>query len=516
MFSVYQQADAETSVLEVEIPSQLHELEASKIVETLGKYLEENTSFKTTTITKKHKSHSYKNIYDLYHDITVACSSKIVKFKMGSSDYNNVDFFYKFATEILLREAGLYGMTLGSMEDSSGVSELEELINNDFEKIGYNYTSSNGEVFSYMAEVANPKASGLASSYGYGNTNPQPATITQPVFTSSIGKSGLDPRFTLVPEPYNLTKSIPLPRNAGASSSTFESLNTTTIKIPLPTNKPTTMMDKFLFVNWYIIQAPSWLSYKGKQIRPTIQSSLIKSNSNRPFRLIDGDDEFVRSFAPAIDSKGKGVSDELKSNIWLNQIGELKIKEIRKEYLKKLGKYTEPQVKEETKAKEVEKEEEETKFKTGPPEDLEPYTSGTEVEMDKVLKWDPIEADQLLMLKENKEDLKSPKKLQKLISSEILKLNKLRQDRFVRSNVANLLPATLEERKIYHRVLKLITIAVEIYNIHPGKLPIEFSSKIPVLMTDYSGTLPALPSAKNKPTSSRLATVRGPYKKKTR
>ena len=104
--------------------------------------------------------------------------------------------------------------------------------------------------------------------------------------------------------------------------------------------------------------------------------------------------------------------------------------------------------------------------------------------------------------------------LQKLITNQILKLNRLRQERYLKSNANSTIPVTNVERKLYNKITKLITLAINLYKVEPGNLPLEFSKKVPVLMSEYPGTLPGMPASRQKPV--RLPTIRGPYKKKNR
>ena len=83
-----------------------------------------------------------------------------------------------------------------------------------------------------------------------------------------------------------------------------------------------------------------------------------------------------------------------------------------------------------------------------------------------------------------------------MISTSLLKLNKLRQDRFVNSDVRNPLAPQQEECLLYKRLVKLITIAIRLFKLNPGSFSYDFSKKIPVLVSEFSGTLPSLPPNK--------------------
>lgn len=523
IFTVLKSADeGEVKILETPIPTNLRESDVSKIIESYTKFMETNPESSTTSVLDKYNNKGYESIYGIYHDIKVASSSLITQHKIGTKPYKDVDFFYKFSTEILMRESSLYKVALVTFNDDKP-SELEELITADFDKVSFDYNNNNGEVISYISEIQDPNASNIPS-YSYGNsTPPPPQVVKQPLFTSLIGKSELDPRFTLVPEPYNLVKAIPLPKNTGTNGSTFDSLNTVVSKIPMPTNQPTTMLDNFIHLNWYIINAPEWLNYKGSVLKPPIRSSLLKNQNNDEYKLISMGNESAKSFAPTIDSKGSGVSTAIKSNIWLNQVGLQKIKEIRNKYNEKvnrLEKSDEPEVKTDETNDKKEDSINNNKSVNGsdPVKEETPqveYDESKIIDFEKLMKWDPKDIEQLKLLKDDKDSIiKSPKDLQKLITNQILKLNRLRQERYLKSNANSTIPVTNVERKLYNKITKLITLAINLYKIEPGNLPLEFSKKVPVLMSEYPGTLPGMPASRQKPV--RLPTIRGPYKKKNR
>lgn len=508
--------DRETSILSTPIPADFLEANPAKIIDVLNETLIKGDIPSKSILDKKSTGY-YDGFYKLYHDIKVACSINIRTLKVGSDKYTKIDFFYKLASELLIRESSLLKVTLLSFKkEPSMASELDEQITNDFEKISYSYGTSNGEVITQISEMPDPNASNVGTSYLYGNSNSEPSTVKQPLFTSSTGKSELDPRLTIVPDPYSLAKTIPLPKNSGSGGATFESLNTQVSKIPLPTNNATTMLDNFVHVTWYIIAAPEWLTYKGKLLKPPVSSHLFKSQNGDAFKLVSTSNELVRSFAPLVDSKGTGVSSALKANIWLNQVGLKKLGQIRKEYLKNTGKEKKDESEE---TKKEEKKDEDSKPSEGVSEEstdsnkqLDEYDETKTIDVEKLLRWDPTESEELEELKKEKDTITQTSKLQKLITKEILALNKMRQDRYLRSSPSHIVEPSLTERKLYKKITKLITLTINLHNVAPSDLPVEFSKRIPVLMTEYSGTLPGLPASKNKPV--KITNSRGSYRKK--
>lgn len=537
---MFQKADQDTQILtESTLPVDFYEPDANKIVASYVEYIKDNSTPKTTSISDKYGNKQYSTFYEVYHDIKTVAASRIQKYKVGSAKYKDIDFFYKFTTELLLRESSRLNLAVfhakKENEDVLGPSELETQLTEDFNKISVSYNLTNGEVVTFIYKSEEPSSSMPPLPNAYHSPYPQPPQppqkIKQPLFSSLTGKSNLDPRSTIVPDPFLLSKVIPLNRNATRNNSTLESLSPAISKIPPPTTQPTEILSNFFHPNWYTIHVPTWLTYKSKTLKPQVASSLLKHQREDELRLVTRNDGFVMSFAPTIDLKVSVVSNELKGNIWLNHLGFQQIHDIKKKYLENINSDTGMDVDVVPDLDEEDKEDIED-IKTTPSEDkgdIDMKNSddiGTdsverkEINVADLVQWDPIKIEELEAMKEEEEIItKSPRDLQNLVSTNLLKLNKLRQERYLRSNPTNLLAPSRNEIKLYNKVSKLITLSIELNNVNTGSLALKFSKRLPVLMSEYAGTLPGLPPSKSVGTtgkSTRLPSIRGPYKKKNR
>jgi chromatin structure-remodeling complex subunit RSC58 len=127
---------------------------------------------------------------------------------------------------------------------------------------------------------------------------------------------------------------------------------------------------------------------------------------------------------------------------------------------------------------------------------------------------------ELESIKQEKEAIKrSSRDFANVITSTLLRLNKLRQERYYQSSNSSIIPPTQTEVRLYNKATKLIILFIEVHNVDASDLAIQFSKKLPVLVADYSGTLPGMlairaPALTGK--STRLPSIRGPYKKKNK
>lgn len=538
IFVVFQKADHETQILtESVLPPKFHESDSTMIVLSYASFMDENNPTKMTSISEKYGHKDYSTFYQVYHDIKVAASSKIQKHKVGSTKYLDIDFFYKFATELLLRETSRLNLALFHTENEikkEEHSEIEAQLSEDFNKISISYNMTNGEVVTFIHKSEEP-SSAPSFPNSYHSPYPQPPQptkiIKQPLFSSLTEKSGLDPRSTIVPDPFLLSKVIPLNRNSRKNNSTLESLSPSISKIPPPTTQPTEILSNFFHPNWYTIHVPTWLTYKSKTLKPQVASSLLKNQREDDLRLVTRYEDSVMSFAPTIDLKVAVVSTELKGNIWLNHLGFKQIHDIKTKYLENINRDTGMDI---DVSQTIETKEENTEeIPTASTEDegdiemqelqenkIEP-NERKDINVANLVKWDPSKIEELESIKEDRETItKSPRDLQNLISANLLKLNKLRQERYLRSNPNNLLAPSKNEVKLYNKVSRLITLSIDLNKVSSGNLSLSFSKRLPVLMSEYTGTLPGLPPSKGigstTTKSTRLPSIRGPYKKKNR
>lgn len=533
----------DSNVLNARIPTGFFEEDASRVVQAYVALKEDADEH--TTVTDKFNANEYTTFYQLFHDIKVAGASMIGSHRVGSSAYANIDFFYKFATELILREAARAKVKLATTgEEADEETDFERQLAEDFDKISSTYSSENGEVIYIVHKIDDPvhipQPDYLHNPLGGNQEQEKPPQKNQPLFTSLIGKSSVDPRPTLLPDPYQLLQIVPQNTQAVRELSSLASLSPSgVLKIPGPTVQPTEMMNNFFHPNWYTLAIPTWLQYQSTTTKVVGSTSLggrFTENST-PVKQLDS---YVKSFAPSVDLRASIVGEDFKANIWLEHIGFKEIGEIKRRYLKSKG-----ELPDEDDGEVDEEEEEEEEDDDDEDDDIEDIIDQDEIEtkseeaavssegtaddvnidvdvevgkidIDNLIHWDPSKVDLIEGLKQDAPAIKSTATFQSLISKNLLKLNKLRQQRYL---TRSLQPTTVEI-KLYNRTMKLITLFIQLNKVSPSNLSLEFSKRLPVLLNEYVGTLPGsiintkqvMAHSKN----SRLPSVRGPYKKKGR
>ncbi|KAG2736367.1 hypothetical protein G9P44_000457 [Scheffersomyces stipitis] len=564
LFAVYTEADKETQLLREEtLPSDFFEADANQILSSYESFIKNNKS-STTSISSKYANGEYANSpFKLYHDVKIVSSIQISKYKVGSKKYSDIDFFYKFATELLLRELHRLHISLQAPvpenEDDDEVltTDLESHLKDDFEKISRTYTLSNGEVINYSSKTQEPDPAPSISPYAnvYNQPQPQPPKqTTQPLFSSLIPKSNLDRKPTIVQYPYTIAKVVPLLKDQSRNTSTLDSLSVPNQKIPSPLDqKPSDLLHDFFHPIWYTLPVPTWLNYHANVIKPanvlpqqaqaiSMQSSSSQSNKpkltvlqqrgtdSEPLSavptLVRAPGDSYRTFAPSLDSRDAIISEEFKGKVWLNHIGFEEIEKIKNSYLQSIEPTkpsTVPSTKEEETTKEaVASEKESSAVEEVPIESSNEDSEIGVINIAHIVSWDPEKIEEFKTIKKEKESIVKAKSIQRLISTNILKLNKLRQERYLRSDSRNTSPTTSEEIRIYNTTMKLISLAIQIQKVSPGDFSLEFSKKLPVLVTEFNGVMPGIPPSRlgvgtsGASKSTRLPSIRGPYKKKNR
>lgn len=524
LISVYKTADIDTNLLQLQVlPVDFYEHESTQILPSLLTYVEQKPEHQCTTIFDKYNSKKYDTPYTLYHDIKVVAARAIQDQKIGSKPYKDIDFFYKFATELLLRDLIKLNVSLqeSSSTDDAGESEILAQVSQEFEKISHVYSLSNGEVFVYINEIEEPVNNQPVNLTPYHQTpeNQEIKITKQPLFTSLVGKSAVDTRKTLVADPYRLSKVIPTTKDITNNSQILKAVSQPSSRIPSAKNHPTQILDSFFHPNWYTIEAPKWLSYKQSYSHPPIESRIIHIAQDRG-ETVPRNNENIKSFAPVYDLRLVVLSEELRNAVWYSHIGLKEIEAIKKRYLNE----SEPDKKEESSDEDEDEEEDEDDEDEEADEDEDQDLESTEtdangeIDVANLIEFNPQAIKDFEVMKKEVQTLKkSPKELQRYISINILKLNKLRQERYLSSNPNKLLTPSDEEIKLYKRVEKLLTILLELNTHTASGLSLEFSKKIPVLLNDYAGSLPGgLPPSRGAPVngskSTRLQGLKHPSK----
>ena len=533
LLEVFRIADNDAKILETRIPRELHESQPDKIVSAYLRYIKDHDKYDTVSIEERFYAKEYDAFYQVFHDIKVACASIIQHYKVGTPQYKDVDFFYKFTTELILREASKLGVQLSatkksrkSSQKNDRVTDFEAQVCEDFATILRQYTTDNGEVIYHVHKTVDPPSplQQLYASVLYpSHQEKPPRERRQPLFTSLTGKSSVDPRATIVPDPYQLAEVVPKTQLGSHEPSTLSSLSPHVPKISAPPNQPTDMMSNFFHPNWYTLAVPTWLKYQISAVKPDEDVSFARRNGDIETKTLNS---FVTSFAPVLDLKTSIISQKYKANIWFEHIGHKEVSDIRRRYMQKLSGETdameiEPDFKDETlqvtKDAAGTQDEPKAEVKEAPlsaPEEGD----ASKVDLNDVADWDPSNIAVLKNLKHDKAAIARWVGLfQRLISLSLLKLNKLRQQRYIQA----ITQPTTAEIKLYEKTKRLVTLFIKLNNVTPDKLSLEFSRRLPVLMNEYAGTLPGS-AMMFKPTHSttaknpRLPSIRGPYKKKNR
>ncbi|KAI5964712.1 uncharacterized protein KGF55_001781 [Candida pseudojiufengensis] len=463
-----------------------------------------------TSIKSKYENNEYASSpYKLYNDIKEVSSNLINKDNIGSKEYTEIDFFYKFATELLLREVGNIVESYSSQEIIK--NDLESQLEEDFNQILNSYTLDNGEIITFISKSEEIDQNVQSSIYNPHHPPPIKQKI-QPLFSSIIKKSSLDNKPTFVNEPFSISKITPSIKDI-KTNSLLESVSQPSPALYSPLNETPQILAGYFHPTWYTVAMPTWLNHKALQLKSKQldvssnlpQLSIFNQNqqdqmmslnsSSRNLPTIWGSGEIYRSFAPHVDSSSTAVTDRLRSTIWLNHIGKETIARLKKRFINRVsGKSAIPlpaSESEDVQMKELETEEHNNKdvgFR-----DVE--SQSTEIDLSKIYKWDPLEMENLRFLKAHEKDIRSPSKLQKLISDNLLKLNALRQDRYHRSDPRNPLSPNDEEKQLHNRLQRLFIVAIKLYKIQPSDFKSKISNKLPVLVSEYAGSLPGIPNS---------------------
>ncbi|KAF7584263.1 hypothetical protein FOB63_000335 [Clavispora lusitaniae] len=501
---VLSHADKQGLLQKEVIPKNFFEKNPNQIIQAHQEYIESQPTHEKTSVTQKLKK-GYHNVYEFYHDIKLVAGNEIAQHEVGSDEYVQTDFFYKFATEILLREVGTIGLRLQAHEieeDTLGI------LRDDFDKISNSYTVSNGEIITYLHKYEEPVAPAFHGVYG--SQQPvQTKTITQPLFTSLIGKSSIDPRNSVVPDPYQLAKVVGSSKALAGNSSTFRFFSKATSRIPPLSQAPAQVLDSFFHPNWYTIEAPKWLIYKERTLKPPVDSTLVKNVESDDLRAYEKKC-VTMSFAPTSDSRNSVLSEELKTSVWLNHIGLKKVEEIRRSYYDKQSSPI-PVANEVATSEKVAEVNDKTELISI--DNLSDADSNV-IKLENLASFNPEAYLSLQELKKEKSDLvKSPREVQKAISIHLLQLNKLRQQRFLQSG--SIEPSSAE-LVVYKKIVKLMTLLAE--TAQGQQVSLALSKKLPVLLNEYHGVLPGPLPQKNisSTKAGRLSGIRGPYKKRGR
>lgn len=459
LFRIFRVAGAKCRVLDEPFPSKFHESDPLKIYESYNRFLKSKTdhdgSIKNedklplTTITerndKKEYNVSHGGLYKLYHDIKLVCIMLINYFPQGSKKYQMVDKFYKFATELMLREAYKIGAQLvyetnlddDERETDSSRTELEKAISADFIKIATNYTVPVTETYHIT-------------------------TKDLELFSSTIERSEIDYRPHELPNSnFEINKVIPQTSLLDeAPKLGFLAANTS--GIPDPTLPPTEMMTRFLHPNWYALPTTVWLKYNG-----------------------------FSSWAPSFNENGTVIDSTTKGTIWLNRVGYMQ------ELIKKEKQLHEDLSKEQETTKDEEKKTDmlddadldQTKKNEKTANEAEVKTeegnlrndSNNNIKIENLFAWTPsnqLTDSDIALLKDGKGE--------QLVNDTLSRIARLRKSRIAK----RLREPTDDERNLYFKARLLLKEIMLSKTDQPLKLSNHTS--FPIVQVNYNGTIPVV------------------------
>ena len=478
--SILNAASVKCHVVDESFPAKFFEKNPDKIYESYCKFIKNRSNSEgsirnedklvLTTINKRFENGDYEpaqgGFYKLYHDIKLVCTILIHFYPQGTRNYQLVDKFYKFSSELLLRECCRIGIALTqtiNIKSRSGKSlsgnetdeyddddatELDKTISYDFIKISMNYSVPISQTY-------------------------QIRTKDMDLFSSIISKSNLDKRPHELPNTNFKINNVLPQTDIENEAPRLGFVGANTSNIPDPTLPPTEMMTKFLHPNWYALPTTVWLKY---------------GNYN--------------SWAPSFNENGTVVDSTTRGLIWLERIGYMDLYEKNE---RKVKQEERPDIDEEgTNGKENDENERvdgksngvesnsgdnDATITSRSSEDTEDNEQSI-IKLQNLYNWTPsnyIGDDEIENFRNGTPD--------KLVSESLLKLKKLRKERIL-NRVSK---PTTEEREIYFkvkRILKEVILAKKV-----SKVPINNVRAFPVLQTNYNGSIPvvrAQPGRKRK------------------
>ncbi|QLQ78087.1 hypothetical protein HG537_0A03340 [Torulaspora globosa] len=471
-------ASSKCKVLDESFPCTFYEKDPNKIFTSYCTYIKRRSDsygviksedkLKLITISQKFEEGMYApeqgGFYRLYHDIKLVCTMLIHYYSQGTRNYQMVDKFYKFATELILRECYKVGISVSNSKTGTNSklaietdTELDSVIAHDFIKISTNYKVPVAETY-YIK------------------------TRELELFSSMIAKSQLDNRPQELPNSnFEINKVIPQ-TNICEEAPKLGFVAANTSNIPDPTLPPTEMMTRFLHPNWYALPTTMWLKY--------------------------GD---YKPWAPSFNENGTVIDSTTRGIIWLQRVGYLQIYEDAENALEDKKEESNEPVDMKKSDNDVHEEKEKDELQNGESstvdnkeemndEDQEAASDDLQkpnvveqhtIKLENLFDWKPsnyIDDDEIEGFKEGTHS--------ELVTSILLKIRNLRKDRLMNK----IIKPSAEEIKLYNkarRILKEVVLAKQI-----KALPMKHCRSFPVLQANYNGSIPVVrlqPTRKRKP-----------------
>lgn len=462
-------ASTKCFVMDETFPAKFFEADPSKIYTSYLKFVEkrlgedgvtikDEDQLEVVTVSQKFDSNAYKpeknGFYKLYHDITLVCLILIHYYAPGTRSYQMVDKFYRFATELLLRECYRLGIQITSLEkeivetiddeEDNEKNELSTAISQDFIKISTYYKLPAVQTYHIR-------------------------TKDQDLFSSIINKSLLDHRPQELPNSnFEINNIIPQ-TNLLEDAPKLGFIAANTSNIPDPTLPPTEMMSRFLHPNWYALPTTTWLKYGN-----------------------------FDTWAPSFNESGTVIDSTTRGTMWLKKIGYSNVVNENEEAVAADPNTSNDSAtavdKSETDSQMENKEKDTTitsasdettteKTTEGAHEDTEPTKNKPVIKLENIYKWQPgnyIKSDEIESFEKGTQE--------KLINETLQKLQSMRKER-VLNKVSK---PKKEETQLYYKVKRMLREVV--LNKQVSNIPMNHAKYMPVLQTNYNGSVPVVRS----------------------
>lgn len=452
-----------------------------------------------TNVREKFKNQLYTSVYDIFHDIKLACIIKILEYEDNPELYVKVDQFYKVSIELLLREATRLRLALKNKgadtqpkADNQSESKDKPQSESDVQEISHLQSQLQLKPIESTAalESALEQDFQIISSTFY-NSMGKSLSIFMPgnvPFFSSLNnvKSDLDDREPIIDPSLGITLTNVIPNVSDISDDKLSKFSNNDVKVP----NIKQILENYMHPNWLRLISSQWLKH-GNNL-----SSLYFS------------------FAPTYDETQSIISNDWKGLTWCQQIGFDKLVKAKEKYNVSLHsqdkdnaiKLDEPgdkfvDTRESSVEKKDEEKEDELEEQNDAGKDLDEQDdedNKEKIDLANLLQWNPNN----LVTEEEVQAVES-NTVQVKVSDLLNQLSELRQNRIERQKKharynktilgtgSRIFKPSNDEVKLYFKIKRMLTGLIEAKNINPNQLNIDIDKRIPVLQHNYQGTLPA-------------------------
>ncbi|CCH62322.1 hypothetical protein TBLA_0H00290 [Henningerozyma blattae CBS 6284] len=489
LHTILKAASFKCHVIHEKFPNNFFENDVNKIYDSYYKYIknkcnsqghiknEEKLKNQLTSIEEKFENKEYSiesnGFYKLYHDIKLICMILINYYKQGSRQYLMVDKFYKFSSELIIRECYRFNTNFLSNNNNSNdetnfpqTSELEKIINEDYIKISSSYQV--GVINNYHIKTANEE-----------------------LFSSKINKSELDKRSDELPNTnYEINNILPstLSMNLNNNASNRLGFLTGNISnIPDPTLPPREIIRverennsssgtgsgnstngmNYLHPNWYLLPITVWLKYN----------------------------EDFKNLTPFVD-EGHTVIDSIsRSTMWLKRIGYGNLPQVAKNREERIQK-DKPVQKDETIKENKINDKPETIEPTSNENDIQTSKENQDneaisIKLENLLSWKPENFVSQIEIDSFKDGQESVSQLINKNIQEMIKLRKQRIRNATKDDKDTNIP-NMKERQIYYQTRRMLRELLSSTDTSNTKITSRVSRMFPVLQANYNGNVPVV------------------------